>query len=121
MGHLNGFQLFSAVIMVASILNSVTGQISTACTTSMINSFTPCANFVTGSTNNNGLTPSSSCCDSLESLMSTSMDCACLLITANVPLQLSFINQALALLLPQACNLNEFTAQCKGAIYVLMQ
>nr|KYP43322.1 hypothetical protein KK1_035225 [Cajanus cajan] len=79
----------------------------------MINTITPCANFITGSTNN-GLTPSASCCDSFLSLITTSVDCACLLISANVPLQLP-INTALALFLPQACNVNEMPALCKAS------
>jgi hypothetical protein len=98
----------------------VLGQISTPCTTSMISSFTPCANFITGSTNYNGLiTPSSSCCDSLESMMSTSMDCACLLISANVPFQLLPINRVLSFFLPSACNLNGLPSQCKGTQLII--
>ncbi|KAL2323528.1 hypothetical protein Fmac_027907 [Flemingia macrophylla] len=80
----------------------------------MVNTITPCANFITGSTNKNGVTPSASCCDSLVSLISTNVDCACLLITANVPLQLP-VNTLLAVLsLPQACNVNQMSALCKG-------
>jgi hypothetical protein len=98
----------------------VLGQISTPCTTSMISSFTPCANFITGSTNYNGLiTPSSSCCDSLESMMSTSMDCACLLISANVPFQLLPINRVFSFFLPSACNLNGLPSQCKGTQLII--
>ncbi|XP_029124530.1 non-specific lipid transfer protein GPI-anchored 2 isoform X2 [Cajanus cajan] len=113
MGHLSFFQMTVILFVLIIIsLNLVTAQISTPCTTSMINTITPCANFITGSTNN-GLTPSASCCDSFLSLITTSVDCACLLISANVPLQLP-INTALALFLPQACNVNEMPALCKG-------
>ncbi|XP_045790817.1 non-specific lipid transfer protein GPI-anchored 16-like [Trifolium pratense] len=117
MGQLSLFQMkvISMFLLITSV-KFVLGQISTPCTTSMISSFTPCANFITGSTNYNGLiTPSSSCCDSLESMMSTSMDCACLLISANVPFQLLPINRLLSIFLPQACNLNGLPAQCKAS------
>ncbi|KAH9729780.1 AAI domain-containing protein [Citrus sinensis] len=79
----------------------------------MISSFTPCLNFITGSTSNGVTTPTQNCCDSLKSLMSTSMDCACLVITANVPLQLP-INRTLSLSLPRACNMGGVPVQCKG-------
>ncbi|KAK7244644.1 hypothetical protein RIF29_39469 [Crotalaria pallida] len=111
-------KMILAIIIFASV-NLVNGQISTPCTTSMISSFTPCANFITGSTNNNnnnGAIPSNTCCDSLRSLMSTSMDCACLVISANAPiLPGNFINQALALSLAQACDINGVSAQCKAS------
>ncbi|KAJ6336024.1 hypothetical protein OIU78_012596 [Salix suchowensis] len=88
---------------------SVKGQISTPCTISMISSFTPCINFITGSTN--GSPPTASCCGSFRSLMSTGMDCACLLLTANVPVQLP-INRTLAISLPRACSV---PLQCKAS------
>lgn len=117
MGHLRSFQvtLIFILSLVITSLNLVTGQITTPCTTTLINTITPCANFITGSTNNIGFTPSSTCCESLLSLISTSVECACLIITANVPIQLP-INSVLSLLLPQACNVNEMPALCKGAI-----
>ncbi|XP_029130715.1 uncharacterized protein LOC109815853 isoform X2 [Cajanus cajan] len=81
----------------------------------MMSSFTPCANIITGSTNNNGLTPPSTCCDSLRSLMSTNMDCACLMISANAPFFQLPLSQALALSLSQACNINGVSLQCKAS------
>ncbi|XP_041016555.1 non-specific lipid transfer protein GPI-anchored 16 [Juglans microcarpa x Juglans regia] len=102
----------SATLLVfSSIL--VNGQISTPCTTSMISSFTPCFSFITGSTSN-GRSPTSDCCGSLRSLMGTGMDCACLLLTANVPVPLP-INRTLALSLPQACNMGGVPLQCKAS------
>ncbi|KAG5002745.1 hypothetical protein JHK86_026884 [Glycine max] len=95
-------------------LNLVTAQvITTPCMTSMINTITPCANFITGSINN-GLTPSATCCDSFLSLITTSVDCACLLVSANVPLQIP-VNRVLALFLPQACNVGQMPALCKAS------
>ncbi|XP_050204094.1 non-specific lipid transfer protein GPI-anchored 16 [Mercurialis annua] len=95
------------------LLISVHAQISTPCTTSMITSFTPCINFITGSSSN-GMSPTTSCCNSLKSLTSSGMDCACLLLTANVPIQLP-INRTLAISLPRACKMNGVPLQCKAS------
>ena len=94
-------------------LRLVNGQISTPCTASMIGSVTPCVNYITGSTSNGG-SPTAGCCSSLKSLMGTGMDCACLLITGGVPVQLP-INRTLALSLPRACKMGGVPLQCKGA------
>ncbi|KAI4301229.1 hypothetical protein L6164_034526 [Bauhinia variegata] len=113
MEQLSAFQMtvISAALVVISSVNLASGQLSTPCTTSMISTFTPCANFITGSSNN-GSTPSSSCCDSLKDLMKSSTACACMVISANVPIPL---NRTLALSLPQACNMNGVPLQCQGA------
>ncbi|KAI3526728.1 hypothetical protein L1887_05990 [Cichorium endivia] len=105
--------LFTALLAVTVI--TVKCQINTTpCTLSMITGFTPCVNYITGSSAN-GRSPSASCCDAVESLMTTSMDCSCLLLTGNVPFSLpSPINQALAISLPQACNSQSMALQCKG-------
>ncbi|KDP21427.1 hypothetical protein JCGZ_21898 [Jatropha curcas] len=92
---------------------SAKGQISTPCTGSMLSSFTPCINFVTGSSGSGG-SPSASCCNSMASMMSTSVDCTCLIITASVPLQLP-INPILAITLPQACKMSGVPLQCKAS------
>ncbi|KAK2417594.1 hypothetical protein P8452_62039 [Trifolium repens] len=76
--------------------------------------FTPCANIITGSTNN-GLVPSTTCCDSLRSLMNTNMDCACLMMSSNSPILQLSINQVLAISLSQACNINGASVQCKAS------
>ncbi|CAK8543486.1 unnamed protein product [Lathyrus sativus] len=98
-------------LIIISSLNLINGQISSpSCTSSMISStFTPCANIITGSTNN-GLVPSSTCCESLRSLITTNMDCACLVMSSNSPFY-----QVLAMSLSQACNIiNGVSVQCKG-------
>ncbi|TQD99287.1 hypothetical protein C1H46_015076 [Malus baccata] len=79
----------------------------------MISSVTPCANYITGSTSNGG-SPTAGCCSSLKSLMGTGMDCACLLITGGVPVQLP-INRTLALSLPRACKMGGVPVQCKAS------
>ncbi|KAK6260068.1 Bifunctional inhibitor/plant lipid transfer protein/seed storage helical domain - like 9 [Theobroma cacao] len=111
---MEGFKVFQVIAILAAVsVISVNGQISTSCTASMISSFTPCLNFITGSTSN-GSSPTQGCCGAVKSLMSGSMDCACLIITANVPFQLP-INRTLALGLPRACNMGGVPVQCKGS------
>lgn len=100
-------------LLASLLVVSVHGQISTPCTTSMISNVTPCLNFITGSSANGRSTPTPSCCASLKWLMSTSTDCACLVLTANVPVQLP-INQILSLGLLTACNMGGIPTQCKG-------
>lgn len=89
---------------------SVNGQIRTPCTTSMITSFTPCINYITGSTES-GVSLTFGCCDSVRSLMGNGTDCMCLIITGNVPFSLP-INRTL--LLPRACDSRGVPLQCKG-------
>ncbi|XP_004292577.1 PREDICTED: non-specific lipid-transfer protein-like protein At2g13820 [Fragaria vesca subsp. vesca] len=101
------------LIVIISLLISVHGQISTPCTTTMLSTFTPCLNYITGSTSN-GSSPTGDCCGALKSLMGTGMDCACLLVTSNVPVQLP-INRTLALSLPKACKMGGVPLQCKAS------
>ncbi|KAL0550997.1 hypothetical protein IC582_010067 [Cucumis melo] len=103
------------ITVAATILGSfsVEGQTPYPCTTSMMNNFTPCFNAITGSSSN-GSSQQESCCTSLRSLSGTSMDCACLLLTANVPVPLP-INAALGLILPSSCNISNLPAQCKAS------
>ncbi|XP_057440653.1 non-specific lipid transfer protein GPI-anchored 16-like [Lotus japonicus] len=118
MEKLSAFQMRVILIILAALIVSsvklVHGQISTPCTTALMSTFTPCANIITGSTNN-GFAPPSTCCDSLRSLMNTNMDCACLVISANAPLFQLPINQVLALSLSRACNINGIALQCKAS------
>ncbi|CAN0898103.1 Non-specific lipid transfer protein GPI-anchored 16 [Linum grandiflorum] len=88
--------------------------ISTPCTTSMVSSFTPCINFITGSSSNGSSTssPAAGCCDAFKELVAASMDCACLVVMANVPIQLPFV-PPLSISLPRACKLG-VPLRCKG-------
>ena len=106
--------LLATTLVIISIA-SVNAQISTPCTASMITSFTPCINFITGSSGG-GPSPTAGCCDSLRSLMSISRDCTCLIITGNVPFSLP-INRTLAISLPRACQSSGVPIQCKGTIF----
>ncbi|XAR61184.1 hypothetical protein NMG60_11034817 [Bertholletia excelsa] len=114
MGGFKSFLLLitiSAAILLISVV-SVNGQISSPCSASSISSFTPCINFITGSSSN-GSAPTSDCCNSLKSVMSDSMDCACLIITGNVPIPLP-INRTLAISLPRLCKNSGIPIQCKA-------
>ncbi|KAK4418294.1 hypothetical protein Salat_2242100 [Sesamum alatum] len=79
----------------------------------MISSFTPCLNYVTGSSGR-GSSPTEDCCNSLKSLMNDGMDCACLIVTGNVPLSIPFINRNLAISLPGVCQ-TSVPVQCKAS------
>ncbi|XP_010545094.1 PREDICTED: non-specific lipid transfer protein GPI-anchored 2 [Tarenaya hassleriana] len=101
-----------AIITIAVAMSSGQ-QIRTPCTASMITTFTPCLNFVTGSSGG-ASTPTAGCCESFKALMGSGMDCACLILTANVPIPL-FLNRTLSLGLPRACNLPGLPLQCQAA------
>lgn len=116
------FQII-AIISAGLGVISVHGQmINTPCTVSMISSVTPCLNFITGSSSNGSSAPTTGCCDSLKSLLSGGRDCFCLLVTANVPIQLP-INRTLAISLPRACNMEGVPMLCQcttSFIYMCM-
>ncbi|KAL7084215.1 hypothetical protein ACP275_14G211800 [Erythranthe tilingii] len=87
--------------------------ISTPCTSSVITTFTPCLNYVTGSSGTRS-SPTKDCCDSLKSLMTNNMDCVCLIVTGNVPFSLPFLNSNLAISLPRVCQ-NSVPLQCQAS------
>ncbi|KAL0371286.1 UNVERIFIED_CONTAM: hypothetical protein Sangu_0446700 [Sesamum angustifolium] len=110
------FRLNPDILVLVLILSSffqTDAQISTPCTSSMIATFTPCLNFVTGSSSR-GSSPTQDCCNSLKSLMNDGMDCACLIVTGNVPLSIPFINRNLAISLPRMCQ-TSVPVQCKAS------
>ncbi|KAI3460899.1 hypothetical protein Pfo_017562 [Paulownia fortunei] len=100
-------------ILLISIVFRAKAQISTPCTSSMISSFTPCLNYVTGSSGT-GSPPTEDCCNSLKSLMTDNMDCVCLIVTGNVPVSIPFINANLAITLPRVCK-SSVPLQCKAS------
>ncbi|CAH1424715.1 unnamed protein product [Lactuca virosa] len=102
-----------AITLAISVI-TVNSQISTPCSVSMLATFSPCVNFITGSSANGG-SPTAGCCAAVESLMTTSSECMCLIVTGNVPVTLpSAINQALAITLPRVCNSKSVPLQCKS-------
>ncbi|XP_028795399.1 classical arabinogalactan protein 9-like [Neltuma alba] len=103
------------VAMVAVMAAPARGQISTPCNASILNTFTPCMNYLTNSSAGGGSSaPTTQCCDSLKTLTSGSMDCLCLVVTGSVPFQLP-INRTLAISLPRACRMPRIPVQCKAS------
>ncbi|XP_015087166.2 SH3 domain-containing protein C23A1.17-like [Solanum pennellii] len=100
------------LVLSFSTFKVVNCQINTACTSSIISTFTPCLNYLTGSSGN-GSSPTEDCCNSLKSSMSDSIDCICLIVTGNVPVSIPFI-RTLALSLPKACN-SGVPVQCSAS------
>ncbi|KAK4731971.1 hypothetical protein R3W88_024959 [Solanum pinnatisectum] len=100
------------LVLSFSTFKVVNCQINTACTSSIISTFTPCLNYLTGSSAN-GSSPTEDCCNSLKSSMSDNIDCVCLIVTGNVPVSIPFI-RTLALSLPQACN-SGVPVQCSAS------
>ncbi|KAK6141444.1 hypothetical protein DH2020_024804 [Rehmannia glutinosa] len=101
------------LFFIASLVFRTNAQISTPCTSSMINTFTPCLNYVTRSSGT-GSSPTQECCNSLKSLMSDSVDCGCLIVTGNVPVSIPFVNRNLAISLPRMCG-SSVPVQCKAS------
>ncbi|KAG6537881.1 non-specific lipid transfer protein GPI-anchored 21-like [Zingiber officinale] len=99
-------------IVTATLLVQVSGQASMACTTTLISTFTPCLNYLTGSTNGGG-SPTRDCCKAFNSVITDSTDCACLIITGSVPFSLP-INRTLAISLPKICGSSSVPLQCTG-------
>ncbi|XP_049347837.1 non-specific lipid transfer protein GPI-anchored 16-like [Solanum verrucosum] len=100
------------LVLSFSTFKVVNCQINTACTSTIISTFRPCLNYLTGSSSN-GSSPTEDCCNSLKSSMSDNIDCVCLIVTGNVPVSIPFI-RTLALSLPQACN-SGVPVQCSAS------
>uniref|UniRef100_A0A804M5E7 Bifunctional inhibitor/plant lipid transfer protein/seed storage helical domain-containing protein n=1 Tax=Zea mays TaxID=4577 RepID=A0A804M5E7_MAIZE len=101
-----------ALLLVVVVAGApASGQVATSCTASLISTFTPCLNFVTGSTNGGG-SPTKQCCGVLAEMVRTGADCACLILTGNVPFSLP-INRTLAVSLPKLCSSTSVPLQCR--------
>lgn len=87
-------------------------QVATSCTATLITTFTPCLNFITGSTNGGG-SPTQGCCSSVAEMVRTGADCFCLILTGNVPFSLP-INRTLAISLTRLCGGMSVPLQCRG-------
>ncbi|XP_034930977.1 non-specific lipid transfer protein GPI-anchored 20 [Populus alba] len=102
-------------VALAVISLPVYGQINTACTSSVLATFTPCMNFLTNSTGANSTSPTADCCGALKNLTSNGMNCFCLIVTGSVPFSIP-INRTLAISLPRACNMPGVPVQCKATV-----
>uniref|UniRef100_A0ACD5WB97 Uncharacterized protein n=1 Tax=Avena sativa TaxID=4498 RepID=A0ACD5WB97_AVESA len=102
----------AVLLLLAASAASVSGQaVATSCTASLISTFTPCLNFVTGSTNGGG-SPTQQCCRAVAGVVRTAEDCACLILTGNVPFGLP-INRTLAISLTRVCKKLSVPLQCR--------
>lgn len=117
---MEGFTAFFSRLILGLVIASllvvrpvVYGQMTTLCTSSMLRSFTPCINFANRGGGNGNSSPTSDCCDSLKSLMSSGRDCLCLIITGGVPFRVP-INRTIAASLPRACNKDGVPIECKA-------
>ncbi|XP_006650714.2 non-specific lipid transfer protein GPI-anchored 20-like [Oryza brachyantha] len=110
-GRMAGAAAAAALLVVAVLVSPASGQVSASCTASLVTTFTPCLNFVTGSTNGGG-SPTQQCCGSLAEMVRTSADCVCLVLTGNVPFSLP-INRTLAISLTKLCNSMSVPLQCR--------
>ncbi|KAG9451962.1 hypothetical protein H6P81_004866 [Aristolochia fimbriata] len=108
-----GIFALTVAILILGSLQLGSCQISSPCTASMISSFTPCLNFITGSSSN-GSSPTRGCCSSLASLVAGGTDCVCLIVAGSVPFNLP-INRTLAFSLPRACNMGSVPLRCRSA------
>ncbi|KAK6786885.1 hypothetical protein RDI58_015410 [Solanum bulbocastanum] len=112
---MEGIKLPSILTLVLMIFStqSVSGQISTACSAAMLRSFSPCINFISNGGSNNS-SPTSDCCQSLKYVMTNGTDCLCLIVTGNVPFRVP-INRTLAISLPKACKMDGVPVQCRAS------
>ncbi|CAA7399191.1 unnamed protein product [Spirodela intermedia] len=103
------------VVAAAMARREVAAQSILACTVSMISSFTPCVNYLTGSSNAQ-LAPTAECCGAFGGLLSSSTSCACQILTGSIPFGLPF-NRTLALKLPSYCNSTSIDLfKCPGVL-----
>lgn len=110
--------LFLSWAFMAS-LQTADGQIiNTPCNGPMINSFTPCMNFLTNSSSS-GASPTEDCCSALRTMMTNGMNCFCLIVTGGIPFQMP-MNPNMVMSLPSACNMPGVPLKCKGTIQLLV-
>ncbi|ESQ36378.1 hypothetical protein EUTSA_v10008963mg [Eutrema salsugineum] len=107
-------KIFLISALIFSLLSStpilIIAQINTPCSPNMLSSVSGCMDFLTGG----GNSPTTGCCGALKSLTGTGMDCLCLIVTANVPLNIP-INRTLAISLPRACGMPGVPVECKAS------
>ncbi|KAF8710035.1 hypothetical protein HU200_029762 [Digitaria exilis] len=104
----------AAVLLLAAAMAAAPAsgqQVATSCTATLITTFTPCLNFITGSTNGGG-SPTQGCCSSVAEMVRTGADCFCLILTGNVPFSLP-INRTLAISLTRLCGGMSVPLQCR--------
>lgn len=95
------------VLVVMAML--YTGAAAQSSCTNVLVSLSPCLNYITG----NSSTPSSGCCSSLSSVVSSQPECLCQVLGGGASSLGININQTQALALPGACKVKTPpTSQC---------
>ncbi|KAI4368361.1 hypothetical protein MLD38_016927 [Melastoma candidum] len=109
--------LFIGLSLVMSMILPADSQASSgaSCASSLISTFTPCMNLLTGSTYNGSYSPTSDCCNSLKSLTGKSIDCLCLVVLGKIPLPIP-VNRTVAISLPRACKMSGVPFKCQDTI-----
>ncbi|KAJ9541559.1 hypothetical protein OSB04_028065 [Centaurea solstitialis] len=98
-------------ITIAMLCGCGMAQSSSGCTNVII-SMSPCLNYITGNSSN----PSSGCCTQLASVVRSQPQCLCEVLNGGGSSLGLNINQAQALELPKACNVQTPpTSECKAA------
>ena len=111
----NTFILKSVIvaITIAMLCGCGIAQSSSGCTNVII-SMSPCLNYITG----NSSTPSSGCCTQLASVVRSQPQCLCEVLNGGGSSLGLNINEAQALELPKACNVQTPpTSECDGNAY----
>nr|XP_043634876.1 non-specific lipid transfer protein GPI-anchored 5-like [Erigeron canadensis] len=104
-------KLMIIAISMAMLCSYGMAQSTSGCTNVII-SMSPCLNYITG----NSSTPSSGCCTQLASVVKSQPQCLCEVLNGGGSSLGLNINQAQALELPKACNVQTPpTSQCKAA------
>ncbi|KAJ0612436.1 putative plant lipid transfer protein/Par allergen [Helianthus annuus] len=102
--------LMILVVTMAALYGGAMAQSSSGCTNVLI-SMSPCLNYISGNTS----TPSSGCCTQLASVVRSQPQCLCQVLNGGGSSLGININQAQALELPKACNVQTPpTSQCNG-------
>ncbi|KAI3746901.1 hypothetical protein L6452_09343 [Arctium lappa] len=97
-------------ITIAMLCGCGMAQSSSGCTNVII-SMSPCLNYITGNSSN----PSSGCCTQLASVVRSQPQCLCEVLNGGGSSLGLNINQAQALELPKACNVQTPpTSECNG-------
>ncbi|KAL9997666.1 putative plant non-specific lipid-transfer protein/Par allergen [Helianthus debilis subsp. tardiflorus] len=103
--------LMILVVTMAALYGGAMAQSSSGCTNVLI-SMSPCLNYISGNTS----TPSSGCCTQLASVVRSQPQCLCQVLNGGGSSLGININQAQALELPKACNVQTPpTSQCNAA------
>ncbi|XP_020591732.1 non-specific lipid-transfer protein-like protein At5g64080 [Phalaenopsis equestris] len=100
---LNGYQLTLFAFLLSTLFAGSAAQSSSSSCTSALLSLSTCLNFISG----NAMTPPSSCCSQLNSVVNSEPQCLCAVLNGDAASGLGIsINTTKALALPTACKVH---------------